>query len=279
MNLKKLNCFLIIFSIIIIPLLYFINDNIELIQAKLINNEINYILRQSSKAIYDLNIPLKNYMISHMKIYKARGIKNNVEDVEYYMKKLNIKGTIQETPTEFKISNKNVELILSKNDGLIQYKNYDSKKEDNKITKEKAIENAINFIKTLNLNCNYQKILVEDIFYKNIYQIRFVNTLEGILNYSYYTKVDISYGGEILNIEHYKLIYEPIKSIEIKSIKKAYNELKQIPLEENIQIDIKKIDLVYVLNSKNENTIEPAYRFFGETNKGNSFEYFISALK
>lgn len=282
MNERKINWFLIVFAVVMIPIFYSISENSGLLQGKLINSGIDKIFQNTPHVRYDLNVPLRNHMVTRMKTYEAIGIKHNIKDVELYIQKLGIKNHIEETAEEFLLEDEDQQFIVSKNQGLIQYKNFtnENKEINRKISSEKAIEEVLHFIDELNLSCHHQKAIVEDISNKHIYQIRFVNTLEGISNYSYCTNADVSYEGEILRLECYKFIYKPRGIVSIRSMKDAYKELIRIPVDEkNIQVDIKKAELIYFSREgSDELMVEPAYRFSGETDKGGIFEYFISAL-
>lgn len=282
MDERKINCFLIVFAIISIPIFYNISENSGILQGKLINSGLTGMLNITPRVVYDLNIRLENHMITRMKTYEAQGIKNTVKDVEFYGNKLDIKNNIEETPLEFIIEDAHKQLTVSKDKGIIQYKNLIKEKREivTKIGREEAIKRVMYFIEDLNLTCNHQKSIVEEVPDKKIFKVRFINTLEGILNYSYCTKADVSYSGEILYLECHQLIYQPREIVPIKSIKEAYEELTKIPIDgENITIDIQKAELVYILETNNKKFIvKPAYRFFGEINKESTFEYFISAV-
>lgn len=282
MDERKINWFLILFAIIGIPILYYLSENSWMLRGMLLNSALGGILNQPPKVAYDLNIRLENHMISRMKTYEAQGIKKNLKDVEFYKGKLDIKNPIKETTLEYILEDDEQRLIVFKDQGIIKYNRLTHKDTNinTKIPKEKAIESVMEFIETLNLTCNHQKSIVEDIPNQRMYHIRFINTLEGILNYSYCTKANINYSGEILDLECYQLIYKARQTVPVKSIKQAYDELIKIPIDgENLEIDIKQAELVYTLNPENENIlVEPAYRFFGEIGGGGTFEYFIPAV-
>ncbi|NLK20681.1 MAG: hypothetical protein GX308_01060 [Epulopiscium sp.] len=276
---KRINWFLIVFAIISIPIFYSISENSAMIQGNLIKGRD----KKVPKVIYDLNTALKNHMISKMKTYELKSVQISKKDAESYAKKLGI-DTIKETNLEFRGQSQQNQLIISRNLGIIQYNNLNKNTSDlsNKITSEKAGESIIDFMENIGLDCSHKKSLIEDIPQENRYRVRFINTVEGILNYGYCAKADISYSGEILGLECHKATYKPRTVVSIKPAKKAYKELIKLPIDkEYVQIDIKKVDLVYYLNNDNtkERLLVPAYRFFGEVNNGDSFEYFVSAVE
>ncbi|NLJ88927.1 MAG: hypothetical protein GX327_09195 [Epulopiscium sp.] len=288
MNTRIKICLLILFSIVTTPLFYYISDNPGLIQNKLINSRIINKIGKKSTVIFDLNTSLENHMISHMKTYEIKAKSISKEELKNYAKKLDIKtDDIKEDSSSYILQNDINQLVINKDTGLIQYKNlkYKDNNINKKITSEEAIEIVIDFIEKLELPCNHKKCLVEDLPKENIYQLRFVNSLEGILNYGYYTKAEITYNGELLNFDSYQLVYKPLKIVPIKTKKQAYDDLIDIPFEEkNLYIDIQKIELVYYSTDLEKSAgkklvLEPAYRFFGEISRDASFEYFIPAIK
>lgn len=290
-NNKIIICVLILFSLVTTPLLYYISDNPALIQGKLIHNSMLNKPGGKSKVIYDLNVPLDNHLISRMKIYEAKTKEIEEQEIKHYVKVLKLNfSDIKEDVSAYRIQNDHYQLIVDKNTGLIQYKNLEINIEDNnkKINPEEAIEIFKAFAEKLNLPLNYRKCLVEDIPDKKLYQLRFINSIEGILNYGYCTKAELSHKGEILNFNYYQLVYKPRQIVSIKTKKEAYEDLLKIPFEEEAHIDIQKIELVYFtqdIEKKNREKFEdefiliPCYRFFGEISKNKSFEYFIPALK
>lgn len=283
MDERKINWFLLLFAIIATPLLYYLSENSWMHQGMLMNSTAGGILSQPPKVVYDLNIRLENHMISRMKTYEAQGIRKTIKDVEFYKEKLNIKNTIKETPLEYSIEDDEQRLIVFKEQGILKYNRLTNKdvNSSTKISKEKAIESVMDFIENLNLTCNHQKSIIEDIPNQNMYYIRFINTLEGVLNYGYCTKANISYSGDILDLECYQLIYKSRETVPIKSIKEAYKELVKVPIDgENLAVDIRQAELVYTSNLEDDSFfVEPTYRFFGEINQGGTFEYFIPAVE
>src|SRR5690554_1346337 len=99
---RRIVTFLIIFSIVSIPIFYSISDNSGLLQGKLMNSGIENIYKKPPKVVYDLNVPLKNHMITRMKTYEAKAIEISKETVELYAKNLNMNNNIQETDSQFK---------------------------------------------------------------------------------------------------------------------------------------------------------------------------------
>lgn len=286
MKIRRIIWFLIFFAIVSTPLFYYISENVWIIQTRLMNTNINGKMNKDSKKIYDLNVPLENHMITRMKTYKIISREITKDTVKMYAKKLDLSNNVIETSSLFSVKNQKNQLTVNKNTGLIQYKSLKNKNEkiNKEITSQQALNKVIDFIKHLQLSCNHQKSLVEDIPMKNRYQVRFINSLEGIPNYGYCTKAEISYKGEILNLECHQVTYKPRQIVAIKSTKEAYNELIKVPIDgEDIQVDIQKIELVYLLRKSNESQsseliLQPAYRFFGEIAEDSSFEYFISAI-
>ncbi|HHW67610.1 hypothetical protein [Defluviitalea raffinosedens] len=279
MDVRKINWFLILFTIIGIPFLYYLSENSGLLPGMLMNSTVGGIFNPPQKVVYDLNIRLENHLISRMKTYEVRGIEKTLEDAEFYREKLDIKNPVKENPTEYIIEDAEKRLIVSKNEGVIKYNRLRKNENvDAKISKEKAIEGVMEFIESLNLACHHQKSIIEDIPDQNMYHLRFVNTLEGILNYGYCTQANISYSGEILELQCYQLIYKSNETVSVKSIKEAYNELEKVPIDgENLIVDIRQAELVYTKSKDQNFLVEPAYRFFGEINQGGTFEYFIPA--
>ncbi|NMA82935.1 MAG: hypothetical protein GX962_03615 [Epulopiscium sp.] len=248
------------------------------IQTRLLPNSQSPLSQIKKKATYDLNTSLYVGNISQMKTYRPESKGYTKEQAIRYAEIFQIQALVQEREKDYYFKDEGKELIIDKEIGRIQYRDKLSRiqNKDHVYTETELLRQAVEWAKSKDLNIEYAKAVIHHEPIENQYQIYFINTIGNFYNYSYPQKIVINAYGEIGELEYYQIQYISNGNYRIKKPEIAYEELKTkyVYEEEGFQIDIQQVELVY----NGQGKIEPAYRFFGETNQNTIFEKMIPAL-
>ena len=137
--------------------------------------------------------------------------------------------------------------------------------------KIKAINIAINFVEEIGLEIDYEEVKVVN--YDGMYNVKFVEYINGIPSASFNTNVDVDKYGNIVGVNYFYVDYEKISTVNTKSVEDACLGLP-INYPENFEIGLYYCELVYIYKNS---IIQPAYLFKGTTSGGKYFEYYVSA--
>ncbi len=243
--------------------------------------------KPASTVIFDLNVSLKSSGISKMKVYRSKPQLQSKTEAEFFSGLFALKTDIMEAVQEYSIQDQDQTLIISKEQGLIQYKKAVSEKGSTTVMSEKeAQEQVCQFFLDLAIPLHYDTIAVDHIPSEKRYHVCFINTVEGKKNYSYCKSASIGYDGVIQAINLYDIRYEQIGVYRIKTASQAFEELQSMSFNvpDHTMIDIKEVELVYyqfahTQQEGSDTYLQPAYRFVGEIQGQKGLEVFIPAVK
>jgi hypothetical protein len=223
--------------------------------------------------IYTLNFEMDTEKTKKSKIYIPRFNINTFDEADYFANIFEMDKPFTENEEYFKFLNSSGELTVFKFINLVTFENnilnYFS---EEKVTSEKeAASIAENFMLNNFMYIKFNKVEVEES--NDIYNVKFLNTLDNLSNHSFNSNVLVDRHGNILRMDYFYVDFDKLNNITLKSMDKAYLELP-IDFNNKIEIVLNSCNLVYIFENS---IVQPAYHFLGKNSNDERFDCYVKA--
>lgn len=225
-------------------------------------------ISEKVNSIYETNILLKNDSLKSNVYYPIP------TDIDYISFRnvcnfFNVNTNFSQTGNYFKFENPEATAYYYFKNGQFQYKNLNKETKHTPLTQSQLLYASKIFFEESLLPINYSKSQI--IKENDNYRIKFINTLDGIDNYSFNNNILMDKYGNTLELNYYFIEFKKMDSKKTLSMHQCYNNLP-IDLTEATPININNIELVYVLE---DSLVQTAYKFDSKDTNDNFYEIYI----
>jgi len=202
------------------------------------------------------------------------------DDPYFYADLFGAFGAPEETDEYLIFETENGRLYIHKYQGLLVFES-DLPQEpaaETELPHDNATEILTVFLEQKFLDAEHTETVINFDASIGAYEVRLLNKLAGLNNYSFPVTAWISANGEVLRLEYYTFKYERFADVKLKTMTQVYRELP-VDFPDGVEIDLKSVSLVYFFENS---IVQPAYLFEGEVVEsemitGSKFAHLIPA--
>lgn len=223
---------------------------------------------ETVNTIYKTDIPLKNdYFTSN--VYYPTHMEMDSLSFRNICNFFNINTNLTETDNYYKFENTTSTAYFYFKNGLFQYANLDKKTKYTKLSEIELLDLSKKYFEESMLPLNYGKS--EIVKENDNYRIKFINTLDGIDNYSFNNNILIDKYGNIIELNYYFIEFQKVDRKKTMSMKECFNNLPTT-LNNSKILTINDIQLTYILE---DSLVQTAYKFDIKDDSDNFYEIYV----
>lgn len=220
------------------------------------------------KSIYSTNKALKNDTFT-TNIYYPELMEMDYLEFRNICNFFNLNTNFVETENFYKFENPKSNVYFYFKNGLLQYKNVNRENKYKELSQNELIDLSQKYLDECMLPLNYVKCRISK--ENDNYRIMFINSLDGIDNYSFNNNILIDKYGNVLELNYYFVEFKKIDRKKTISMKECFYNLPT-DIKSNMTFKISDIELVYIYENS---IIQTAYRFDTRDENDNFYEIYV----